>query len=247
VKASTARTPTAKEIRRRFPDNYTSFHARRYMFLLDTISRLLPDGDRRILDIGRSTFTTLLREQVPAEVDTLGFQPDSDTPQDRNFHFDLNDAQHEEKWRDDLGPYDAVVMAEVIEHLYTSPSLVLGFVNSLLRPGGLLFLQTPNAAALNHRFKLLLGRNPYHLISENNTNPMHFREYTVKELTRYGRGAGFEVVECALESYFERPFSLRTTGDVAKSHWYAIGYRYLPPPLRTGITMVLRRTKPQSA
>ena len=132
-------------------------------------------------------------------------------------------------------------MAEVIEHLYTSPSLVLRFINSLLRPGGLLFLQTPNAAAINHRVKLLMGRNPYHLISENNTNPMHFREYTVKELQRYARESGFEVVESSLESYFERPFSFKTTGTVAKSHWFAKAYRYVPPSMRTGITMVLRR------
>ena len=28
---ASAQVPTAKEIRRRFPDNYTSFHARRYV------------------------------------------------------------------------------------------------------------------------------------------------------------------------------------------------------------------------
>ena len=92
MRASMAQVPTAKEIRRRFPDNYTSFHARRYTFLLEAISRLGKSDDSRILDIGRSTFTTLLREHVSGEVDTLGFQPDSDAEHDRNFQFDLNDA-----------------------------------------------------------------------------------------------------------------------------------------------------------
>ena len=63
----------------------------------------------------------------------------------------------------DLSGYELIIMAEVIEHLYTSPSLVPGLLQSLLRPGGLLIVQTPNALAIGRRFKMLLGRHPFEL------------------------------------------------------------------------------------
>ena len=44
--------------------------------------------------------------------------------------------------------YDAIVFAEVLEHLHTSPTLVLQVLTSLLKPGRLLVVQTPNAVAL---------------------------------------------------------------------------------------------------
>src|SRR5205823_6516869 len=108
--------------------------------------------------------------------------------------FDLNDAQSEDTWRRDIPRYDVVVMAEVIEHLYTAPELVLGFLKTLVADNGLVIIQTPNAAALSKRLKLLFGRNPYELIRVDTTNPGHFREYTSRELIRIAEGAGFEVV-----------------------------------------------------
>ena len=84
--------------------------------------------------------------------------------------------------------YDLVVFAEVIEHLHTSPVHTLAFVRGLLADAGVLILQTPNAASLPKRLKLLAGRNPYELIRADGGNPGHFREYTLAELgTTRGR------------------------------------------------------------
>jgi hypothetical protein len=54
-----------------------------------------------------------------------------------------------------------IVFAEVIEHLFTAPELVLAYLHELLVPRGQLLLQTPNAASLRKRLKLALGRNPF--------------------------------------------------------------------------------------
>lgn len=81
----------------------------------------------------------------------------------QHVSFDLNDSQDPEH-PPQVAPYDVVVMAEVIEHLYTAPTLVLTCVASWLVPGGRLVVQTPNAVALDKRVRLLCGRNPYESI-----------------------------------------------------------------------------------
>ena len=90
--------------------------------------------------------------------------------------FDLNDAQYRERWIR-TPPIHLAVMAEVLEHLYTAPTLVLGFAYSLMEPGGILIVETPNAASLKKRLRLLVGRHPYEMIRENAVNPGHFRPF----------------------------------------------------------------------
>ena len=157
----------------------------------------------------------------------------------------------------DLSGYELIIMAEVIEHLYTSPSLVLGFLQSLLRPGGLLIVQTPNALAIGRRFKMLLGRPPFELIRENPYNPGHFREYTARELEKYGRQLGLVIVHSEHHHSIDlrHKFALmsrKTEGREAagkrtllyRLHELGITnfvYRHLPPTLRTGLTVIFQR------
>ena len=136
-----------------------------------------------------------------------------------------------------------MILAEVLEHLYTAPTLVLRFLQSLLRPGGLLVVQTPNAAAAVRRVKLLMGKNPYDLINEDSTNPLHFREYTGDELRRFAVEAGFEVVELEYRNYFDLQHADPEKSANRSSFVRSVEQRFLdllPPTLRTGITMVLR-------
>ena len=105
-------------------------------------------------------------------------------PQDIHVQYDLNDLYHRERWPQ-IGPYDVIVMGEVIEHLYTGASTVLAGLATIVKPNGSLFLQTPNAAALHKRIQLAAGRNPYMSLEEERTDPPHFHEFTVR---RAGRG-----------------------------------------------------------
>jgi Methyltransferase domain len=233
--------PAVAEVRKFGPESsYLAFHAPRYAYLLDVISHRAPTPER-VLDIGRSVLTEILHARLGVPVDTLGLRADRDAPTGRQFQFDLNQCQDRLKWRRDLPTYDLVVMAEVIEHLYTSPSLVLPFVRSLMNPRAILVVQTPNAAAFSVRMKLLLGHNPYHRISEDAANPMHFREYTEKELWDYAEGAGFEVLESQMRSYFDQRFAPHSKplwlGTV--ENW---AYDFMPRHFRTGMTMVLGNT-----
>ena len=243
-------------------DPYVGYQAPRFAMLLELLSRHVTQ-ETRILDVGRTLLTEMIESVFERPVDSLGFEPDAVEPNGaRHFHFNLNDTQWREKWLRELPGYDLIIMAEVIEHLYTSPSLVLGFLQSLLRPGGLLIVQTPNALAIGRRFNMLRGRHPFELIRENPLNPGHFREYTARELEHYGRQLGLAVVlsehhhSIDLRNQFAL-MSRKTEGRAAakkrtlRHRLHDLGitnfiYRHLPPTLRPGLTVVFQKPSASS-
>lgn len=231
---------------------YVAYHAPRFAYLLEVLEEFGLDRGARVLDIGPSRLTELIRERFGVAVDSLGFGEDRVTPEGRHFALDLNLAQRRESWRHDLAKYDFVVMAEVLEHLYTAPQWVLSFVRTLLVDGGCLVLQTPNAASLPKRLKLLAGRNPFEMIRIDTRNPGHFREYTRKELFGLAAELGFRVEECRMSFYFDARFPHDHSGEAA-GRTVILGslknaaYRFLPSGLREGITMVWRKADAPAA
>ena len=57
------------------------------------------------------------------------------------------------------GHFDAILMVALLEHL-ADPMGALVRIRRLLRPGGFLYLDTPNIAKYTRRLKLLFGRFP---------------------------------------------------------------------------------------
>lgn len=213
---------------------YLAFHRRRYSYLIGVLTALLPETTiaPKILDIGLSYQTLLLAELFPAAVlDTMGFDDSRFAPAGRRAHieFDLNRAADAADWPH-AGPYDVIVMAEVIEHLHAAPVRVLRMLASLLGPGGTLVLQTPNPVSLVRRVSLLLGKSPFEVIREDSRNPGHFCEYTVQDLRWLAGKAELEVTGVALKNYFGKRNPVHDAACAA-----------LPGPLPEGITMLLRR------
>src|ERR1700722_7521536 len=127
---------------------YLAFHAPRFQFSLQLIDQHLNEANRRVLDIGLSPFTTLLREYLCTPVDSLGLESRSALQDGTHFQVDLNQLGDRAFQPPRLGPYDLIVFAEVLEHLWTSPLPVLRFLHDALAQEGLLIMQTPNAASL---------------------------------------------------------------------------------------------------
>jgi trans-aconitate methyltransferase len=225
-----ARLATYNEAR-----EYLAFHRRRYQLLIDTVCELTRD-DRQvhILDVGPSFQTALLRGLDGMRVSTLGFADPNFPSRAGETHttFDLNDAQHADRWPPSA-EYDGLVLAEVLEHLHTAPSLVLAMLGRLVRPGGWLLVQTPNAVALAKRIKSLAGRHPFEPIREDASNPGHFREYTLAELIGLGRHVGLHVERWSAAEYFAPPGRLRAA--------YRRVASLLPSTMRAGFTIVYRR------
>ncbi|HVO73218.1 MAG TPA: methyltransferase domain-containing protein, partial [Ignavibacteriaceae bacterium] len=227
-------------------ETYYKVHSKRYEFLLSQVKKIrnhFPQRSLRILDIGPSIFTKLLEKSFPDDlILMLGLGHESsrgghlplnmELDPVRFYSFNLNNSQVKEKWIK-LPESDIVIMAEVIEHLYTSPALVLEFLKTCIKSGGYLIIQTPNAAALRNRIALLLGRNPFEMIRTNADNPGHFREYTMKELINFAEKTGFEVCRSAYISYFNprnRP-----------EKFYIFLTNIFPKSFRTGLTVILMK------
>ncbi len=99
------------------------------------------------------------------------------------------------------GTLDLVVATEVLEHLSDLPHgfndsfeasgarALLNECRRVLKPGGILFLTTPNAASLVHLHMALLGKPPWFY-------QLHVREYTAEQLVDLVQAVGFQVLRC---------------------------------------------------
>jgi predicted SAM-dependent methyltransferase len=224
---------------------YLNVHSSRYEYLLSVVKNVrkeFPDNIE-IMDIGPSVFTMMLEKNFKDDdIYSLGLEheqsrgghlPDNvQLDSEKFFNFNLNDSQDKEKWIQ-LPYCDIVIMAEVLEHLYTAPTLVLTFIASFIKPGGYLVIQTPNAASLKNRLFLLAGKNPYEMIRENADNPGHFREYTAKELTEIAEKTSFTVCLLSCKSYFNPRNKLEKM--------YIFITKFLPQSFKDGITIVLKK------
>jgi len=152
---------------------------------------------------------------------------------DRHIDFDLNDSVDQDAWPVPEVGYDLVVMAEVLEHVYTAARPVLSCVASFLRPGGRLIIQTPNAVNLGRRIATMQGQNPFGMIREEKKNPGHFCEFTVGDLRRAVESADLTVEEASLTNYFG--------SQGLRKNVYEVLCSVLPGDLRDGITLVARK------
>lgn len=194
-----------------YTQEYVGFHSRRFATMLAGLEAAGITRKSQILDVGPTFSSILLQHHFKCRVDAMSFSPDEETPFGSNYQFDLNRAQHEPTWRTDLPKYDAIVFAEVIEHLYTAPRVVLAYLRTLLKPGGVILIQTPNAICLKARIELLVGKHPFEEINPDPESPGHYRESTLKELSRYTQQAGFEIIHASHYNYFNPTFRQKKT------------------------------------
>jgi SAM-dependent methyltransferase len=61
--------------------------------------------------------------------------------------------------KSEYGKYDAVIMVALIEHLI-DPLRAMQNIRLVLKPGGIVYIDTPNIAKYTRRIKLLFGRFP---------------------------------------------------------------------------------------
>ena len=205
-------------------EQYLEEHATRIAYFINLTAKyaklLLPQEDvkLRILDIGPHFLTYALRQYFGSSIilNTLGWENPHLVPPgtvEHHFHFDLNDAQNQQKWLPSEA-HDIIVMVEVVEHLYTAPDLVFSFIKTFLNSTGILIVGTPNAVSVQKRIKMLIGKNPYEMIRKDNTNPGHFREYTADELKEI-----FQRVELKCQELEYHDFSSLKTKSIVLKHW----------------------------
>jgi 2-polyprenyl-3-methyl-5-hydroxy-6-metoxy-1,4-benzoquinol methylase len=97
------------------------------------------------------------------------------------------------------GHYDIVTCFDVIEHIWHGKDVLHNVyeISRICKPGGLVFITTPNVAMLRNRLKLLCGMSIYHDLDRwLNTWPYtgHVREFDFSEIRRVFTLAGFTLV-----------------------------------------------------
>ncbi len=93
--------------------------------------------------------------------------------------------------------YDAAVLTEVIEHLREYPARSLAEIFRILRPGGRLYMTTPNSAYVIRRLQLLSGRTVHTRLPDwidGLPHARHARECTFAEARALLEHVGFRVV-----------------------------------------------------
>ena len=87
---------------------------------------------------------------------------------------------------------DAVVLADVLEHL-RSPAQTLALVRNALREDGRVFISVPNIANITVRLGLLFGVFEYR--DRGILDATHLRFYTKRTIRREVENAGFRILE----------------------------------------------------
>lgn len=145
----------------------------------------------RVLDIGCSSgnFGKVLIEQKQCSVVGIDVNEDDLKTAAKNLT-KVHKRDVEKDDLSDLGTFDFVLMADVIEHLL-DPVSVLKKVKNLLVPGGKLVFSVPNMANIANRIELLGGRYEYTKFGLLDETHVHY--YDRAELEKIMNRAGFTV------------------------------------------------------
>ena len=186
---------------------YLAFQARRYGAIVDFLARRGRLDGRVVLDLGGGvgSLAVALHAVLGGTYEVADFQPPA--PEHaaalaaagvrRSFAVDLSrpgglDALPSE--------YDLILFVEVLEHLLVNPLFLFRGIWEHLRPGGLLFLTTPNMARLRNRLALAAGRSikepgRYPVVPDPAYTNGHVVEFTLPELDQLLAFEGFARVD----------------------------------------------------
>ncbi len=136
----------------------------RYEAVVKLFSMDFKGGD--ILELGAgngNVAKTLLESDINIDSYTMG---DISLPRIKGIKNNLSDSRlrilqidAEDIPNGELGKYHAIIMVALIEHLI-DPLRAMQKIRQLLKPGGFVYLDTPNIAKYTRRLKLLLGIFP---------------------------------------------------------------------------------------
>ena len=168
----------------------------------------------KVLDVGCGTGSLTLVANHNKHNEVIGLEPNAEraaAAADRGLN--VVNAELSPELLREHGPFDAIIFADVIEHL-PEPEHVLDLAVSGLRPGGLLLASVPNVAHWSVRANLLIGRWNYESVGI--MDATHLRWFTAKTVRSLIEQRGLEVL------------SLRHTAGVDLPCYYRTVFRRIP-------------------
>ena len=100
---------------------------------------------------------------------------------------------------------DAVVSHHTFEHLHHSPRLLCERAMAALKPGGLFFVETPNACNLRKRIRMIIGKTnyfPFEAFWDPEIYTSHVREFSVGDFQHMAKALQLEDVSIFGMNYF---------------------------------------------
>lgn len=174
------------------PNVYTfkDFEGSSHRILLDLIRRHARRGGT-LLDLGAAggELGSAARDHFSR---TIGFEYNVDCVGDLHGRFDSIVIADLERVRELPHHADAIVLADVLEHL-RSPANALTLVRNALPDEGRVFISVPNIANITVRLGLLFGIFEYR--NRGILDFTHLRFYTLRTIKREVEKAGFRIIE----------------------------------------------------
>jgi len=195
-----------------FLENHWPENRQRVRRIMNALLQRYPGRNASVLDIGCfNGYMSLLARMLGFDVtgsDAFSFVDRQMIFRDFGIHFlesNLNDPTAFPAIGD--ATFDAVIFAEIFEHILNHPLGVLKEIARMLKPAGLLLMTTPNPSTAANAVRVLLDRHTLwgtksfgevkkfgddHAICQAD---IHYREYRTRELTDLLAKAGFTVQE----------------------------------------------------
>jgi 2-polyprenyl-6-hydroxyphenyl methylase/3-demethylubiquinone-9 3-methyltransferase len=232
---------------------YADFHERRFSYLLERITEVLPRGSR-VLDMGSHFLDqALLLRKAGYAVHGFDASAFTEMPSVRRV---AQENQIELSTIHDLSlgefgadipdsTFDALVFAEIIEHLAFNPLLMWKSIFRLLKPNAFIFVSTPNGLGMRRRVKeiakLVLGMGKGPSIKEifgSVTYGHHWKEYGRGELVKYFSFLGIPPENIRLFRYHYRKKT--ELWQYSKFSWTLSFFLDRVPVLREELFLVAR-------
>ena len=165
------------------------------------VQALVPPAARRILDLGCASgaLGLALKDRQGAEVVGVELMPEyareAEHVLDRVLCGDVAEALA----RADLGTFDCVIAADVLEHL-VEPWAALARATDLLAPGGVAVVSVPNVQYLKTFMELARGSWPRE--DAGLFDRTHLRWFTIRDARALLEQAGLEVTEVVPQYWF---------------------------------------------
>jgi methionine biosynthesis protein MetW len=194
------------------------------------IAALLPKG-ARVLDIGCGTGVISALIKGLSECDLTAIEPDAErVVLARRRGLKVIEGYLTENLAAELGRFDAVVFADVLEHL-ANPAAVIACASSLLVPGGFVVASVPNVAHWTLRLDLLRGRFEYEDCGI--MDATHLRWFTHESIRAFFERLGFDVLLIDQTTMVDLPAYSR------RKPW-----KWIPRSMKRRILRVLVRYSP---
>lgn len=194
------------------------------------VRRLIPCG-AKVLDIGCGTGSLTLQATKGLDARVIGVEPDplrAELARNRGLEVICGVANPELLQK--YGPFDVVILADVLEHL-ADPSKLLNQLAMALAPGGKIVASIPNVAHWTVRLRLLVGKFDYQPIGI--MDATHLRWFTYYSTRMLFLRSGYQIV------------SMRPTAGTWMSEYASLPFRLLPAAARDKLVRQLARGFPR--